>query len=154
MGIARRQRRLFPELTYFDSEEAAKQALKRSVKHLWSSWRNRLLGAVGTIALGGLGVLAAAVSLVVFHRMLGLGAWVTFTLGMGVGTPVMALGLALATRIQAPVIRRCLRNELRAIGIPVCMRCGFDLRNTDGRKCPVCGNSPPNQDEKRDECCS
>jgi hypothetical protein len=38
-------------------------------------------------------------------------------------------------------ICRCLRDQLRAAGIPVCMECGYDLRGDDsGMRCPECGS--------------
>ena len=36
-------------------------------------------------------------------------------------------------------VRRSLRKQLNQIGVPVCVKCGYDLRASKDR-CPECGN--------------
>jgi len=50
--------------------------------------------------------------------------------------PSAYLMFALVFRVR---ITRRLRQELRARGIIICLRCGYDLRGSPGRSCPECG---------------
>lgn len=36
-------------------------------------------------------------------------------------------------------IRRSLREQLAELGLPVCMKCGYDLRAQEAPRCPECG---------------
>lgn len=53
-------------------------------------------------------------------------------------------GFGFLTLIQLallPVLRRQARKELNRWGVPVCIRCGYDLRGNDSPRCPECGKA-------------
>lgn len=42
-------------------------------------------------------------------------------------------------RIWRRPMQQCLRQELNKRGIPICMKCGYDLRGQVEPRCPECG---------------
>lgn len=43
----------------------------------------------------------------------------------------------------APLLLKSLRKEMNSQGIPVCLRCGYDLKGSVGAACPECGERIP-----------
>lgn len=55
--------------------------------------------------------------------------------GIVIGFPV---GCVFAFRQASPLLKRYVRRELRARGIDICQRCGYDMRFSH-HTCPECG---------------
>ena len=53
---------------------------------------------------------------------------------------LLLVGVALLMTLHGyPFLRAFLRKNLNEHGIPVCLKCGYDLRGSEGRRCPECG---------------
>ncbi len=122
----------YPELQRFASPAEAKEAM-----HAWKKRMLKMprfwLGLLGyTCGVGGL----------VFIILISLRPWLNISTSMiggivgGVTAGSGGVGLAWFWRHRC---RRFLRQELLASGIPICLKCGYDLRGSKER-CPECGN--------------
>jgi len=122
----------YPELQRFASPAEAKEAMR--------AWKKRMLkmplfwlGLCGyTCGVGGL----------VFVILISLRPWLNIPTTMyggivgGVTAGSGGVGLAWFWRHRC---RRFLRRQLLASGVPICLKCGYDLRGSKER-CPECGN--------------
>ena len=122
----------YPELQRFASQAEAKEAMR--------AWQKRMLkmplfwlGLFGyTCCVGGL----------VFIILISLRPWLGLSAGMvggivgGVTGASGGVGLAWFWRHRC---QRFLRQQLLAAGVPLCLKCGYDLRGSEGC-CPECGN--------------
>ena len=122
---------LFPELERFPDANARWQAWRAVRSHAWSppDWLLRI---------GGGGVIGVVVILTVM-ALSGMSKRVFQDIGLlmlGGGT---AAYLVVCLVVARSVMRRSLRRLLVDCGIPVCIRCGYDLMGNVSGKCPECG---------------
>jgi len=54
---------------------------------------------------------------------------------------VVILASGTAIWFVRPLVRRSLREQLVAKGVPICVRCGYDLRGQIEPRCPECGSA-------------
>ena len=130
----KREFKLYPELQHFETREEAARVLK--------VWHERLmispkfwLALIGYTVVVGL-----TVTLVVFY----LRPWFGFSSGIFGAIVCAATGgtsMAAITWLWRRQCRRFLRAELISRGVPVCVRCCYDLRGQDVPRCPECGTS-------------
>jgi hypothetical protein len=121
----------YPELQRFASPAEAKKAMR--------AWQKRMLkmplfwlGLVGyTCCVGGL----VFVILISLRPWLGLSQATVGGIVGGVTGGSGGVGLAWFWRHRC---RRFLRRQVLASGVPICLKCGYDLRGSKGR-CPECG---------------
>ena len=121
----------YPELQRFASQPDAKAAMH--------AWRKRMLkmprfwfGLLGyTLGVGAL-VLATLISLRPWLKL------PPSMFGGIVGGVTGGSGTVVLTWFWRHRCRRFLRQQLLASGIPICLKCGYDLRASKDR-CPECG---------------
>ncbi len=122
----------YPELQHFASPAQAKEAMH--------AWKKRMLkmprfwfGLFGyTCGVGGF-VLAVLISL---RSWLNISASVLG--GILVGFTWVS-GMVVLTWFWRHRCQRFLRQKLVASGIPICLKCGYDLRGQTEPRCPECG---------------
>lgn len=124
--------RYYPELARFPSAEAAREAR--------SKWYQMMYRRPGFwLALIGYAVLAALVLASIF---IALRRWVQFSstvISVVVASFVSASSMIAVTGIYRHRFRRFLRRELLALGVPICLECGYDLTCNTSHRCPECG---------------
>ena len=126
-------RRWPPELERFPTSKDAREATLA-----WSKQQFRTasfwLGLIGYTALIGVAVAGA---LVLMRRWLLLpqSAFGAIVGGVTGGTGFVALRWYSRHRY-----RRFLRERLNSQGIPICMKCGYDLTGNVSGICPECGS--------------
>lgn len=125
----------YPELRRFASrDEAARVVL---------DWKKRLmktprfwLGLIGYT----LGVGAAVAAILILIR-----PWVHVpgsVYGGFIGGLTGGSGMGVLTWLWRGRFRRYLRQQLVSRGIPICLKCGYDLRASK-KRCPECGTARP-----------
>ncbi|MFG0253186.1 MAG: hypothetical protein ACF8NJ_09965 [Phycisphaerales bacterium JB038] len=129
LGIPNFWLRLYPELRFFESREAMGEA--RQQFRVDQAGRMRLL----TI---GAGVFMALVAAFAMDRLRawGLSFWGSLLVLIALGTVLGTVGSIVF--LHRPYIR-WVRRYLCAQGIPVCLKCGYDLRARTEARCPECG---------------
>ncbi len=126
------QMKRYPELQRFDSPEDAGQVL-----YAWQRRQMKTLGFwVGLFGFtAGVGISTAVILIAVqpwIHLPGSMFAGVVSGVTAGAGVP----GLAWFWRHR---LRRFLRLQLVKRGIPICLKCGYDLRGQTEPRCPECG---------------
>lgn len=128
-------RRRFPELDLFATFEDAEAALFRATEQ--GGMRRRDYVLVGLILF----VIMAIILVAVIIQQSAGPVWsavmrvVEWTLPV-----VLAFGIvSFLVYFHRRAIQRSLREQLCAIGVPVCMACGYDLRGQVDPRCPECG---------------
>ncbi len=122
----------YPELQHFASPKQAKEAMH--------AWKKRMLkmprfwiGLLGyTLGVGGF-VLAVLIS---------LRSWLNISVSVLGGILVgftWVSGMVALTWLWRNRCQRFLRHQLVASGIPICLKCGYDLRGQTEARCPECG---------------
>ncbi len=121
-----------PELERFPTTKDAKEATRA-----WSKQLGRTLsfwiGLIGYTVLAGL---AVAGVLVLIRR------WIMFPsslFGGIVGAVTAGTGAIAMNWYWRHRYRRFLRERLSASGIPICVKCGYDLTGNESGTCPECG---------------
>ena len=117
--------RVFPEVRRFHSRDEANKVLGRGEKRLWTRpkyWIAAIGGCVPGMIVWNTSVLSF------WHLDSILGPMAT------IAGPFVGIFL-----ICGPEWRRYLRQELNARGIPICMKCGYDLTGNESGTCPECG---------------
>ena len=127
----RRISRVLPELGRFKSDEERKTALERADAEVLKSSGFRRGMVVATVAF-------AALIVVVFVLLL----WFPFLLGTALSTVSLGalFGVTCAWYCRKAV-RRSLRRQLAEQGVPICVRCAYDLRGQIEPRCPECGTA-------------
>ncbi len=127
--------RVYPELTFFDSEKRRKAAWKESTRRLIRDWRYWVYWICSLLVPG---FLTFGVVLLQLHRQLRLPSWAGGIL-IGVLFGVF-FGVAYHWLWRRP-IRRSLRQRLQQEGVPICLQCGYDLRGQTEPRCSECGTA-------------
>jgi uncharacterized paraquat-inducible protein A len=127
--------KLFPELLLLDGVAERNQLLrdaKRQMKH--RGWYSAAVCV---------GVIASILAPQYFERRIGAYFSVARTRLLG----ILVTGLAVAAvvwaiqRLWYKPLRDQIRRELIERGIPVCLRCGYNLTGLSEPRCPECGTS-------------
>ena len=122
-----------PELGRFPTTKDA-----RAAGRAWSKQQFRTLSFwIALIAYSVLVGLAVAGVLVLIRH------WILFPrnwFGGIVGGVTGGTGVAAMTWYWRHRYRRFLRKSLNAMGIPICMKCGYDLTGNQSGVCPECGS--------------
>jgi len=127
-----------PELAFFADRRERRAVLKRF-------WRERVgLGRLLliTVALGLGGGIVQVLYTTTTERL--LTAWGVadrgWVGGCFAGLAGATIGLAIQYLFRKP-LRKYLREQLNAKGVPICIACGYDLRGQVDPRCPECGTA-------------
>ena len=122
----------YPELQHFASPEQAKKAMR--------AWKKRMLkmprfwiGLMGYTC--GVGVLVVVI-------LISLRPWLKIPYSMFggiVGGFTGGSGTGVLTWFWRNRCQRFLRQQLIDSGIPICLKCGYELRGQTEARCPECG---------------
>ncbi len=130
----KRRYRVFPELERFENDRERKQILKQCSRKTMLNWK-RICVFVAAIALL---VLAVTVLRVQIRGMINLPTWVSSGL---IGGFVGGLIGGTFQWYLRNSMRKYLREQLIARGVPICLHCGYDLRGQTEPRCPECGKA-------------
>ena len=122
----------YPELQHFPSPAEAKEAMHAWNKRMWKMPRV-WFGLFGYTI--GVGVLVVAI-------LISIRPWFTVPASMFggiVGGFTGGSGMVVLTWFWRHRCQRFLRQQLTASGIPICLKCGYDLRGQTEPRCPECG---------------
>jgi len=120
---------LFPDLVRFPNGPASRSALRKASSSLY---------AVGVL-IGCSLLVVLACSWRIIQSQTGIPQPVL----MGLGVAVPGLAGCWAIWYGRRQVTLSLRKQLNDQGIPVCMRCGYDLRALQHARCPECGACVP-----------
>lgn len=134
--------RIFPELSYFESNKQRNAAKDQALRAVFKDWRFWLAvvilvptGYILEEVFSNLGTLLprifdpASVSVMIVMLIVLLIVWFI----------LFAAPLILFFQFGfRPLYRRSLRIELGKAGIFICIKCGYDMRGSR-EKCPECG---------------
>ena len=129
-----RDSKLYPELQRFETREEAGRVLKAWKKQLMKTPRFWLALIAYTVGVG----VTVTLILVYLRPWLGLSSG---AFGGVVGGVTGGTGAAALTWFWRRRCRQFLRTELVSRGVPICLKCGYDLRGQDRPRCPECGTS-------------
>lgn len=134
------------EFSHFDDPAAWHAALRdarRTVTNHWLVWLAWLMLFPGVIAWGVRGGLALG-------RFCQLAPAPATALALAGGALAFLLVVNVTFVVGRRSIRRSLRASLRRRGIPMCVVCGYNLRNLPQRRCPECGHAFDAEGRPRD----
>ena len=119
--------RTYPELARFADDARRKVAMRRAAREALRSRRFWLFMLVAV-------VVAVAIAIPVGYLVKASAALRGGIQGMIAG--MLAGSWAVACRAN---LRASLRRQLVEQGVPICLRCGYDLRGQLEPRCPECG---------------
>jgi len=120
--------RELPELERFDSVFDRQDALARAQREPAVRQRVTLCQGIASAA-----ILPTALWLATAPGGWNWG-WMLLSCG-----GICGLGYGLRVWLILGLIRRSLREQLSARGVPICVECGYDLRGSETGRCPECG---------------
>ncbi len=129
----------YPEIALFDTNEERKVAMRRA-----HPMKLRGSGRSGWVNPGRVWVSSLIVFLTMTALLFGVDDQlvalhpVVARIGKVL---VFMLGIATAMWVLRPLVRRSLREQLVAKGVPICVACGYDLRGQIEPRCPECGSA-------------
>ena len=129
-----------PEMTLFPDEAAREHAIQQIyAEEIYAKEHRAAL--VGALLLHAIVIVVVFFGLVYLIRSLlpSLQRW-SGHIGLAVVLPLYILYIAVSLRRS---MVKDLRRKLVQAGIPVCLRCGYDLRGSDATRCPECGTERP-----------
>ncbi len=135
-------RHFLPELDLFDSDDRRRRALDRASGYYVNTWAGnfRPLFIVGWAMLM-VCIVTWEYLLPILYSKFPLREQ-NFVIGVAVETSPWVLFLFFPTWLIRKRIRRGLRQELVNDGVPICVKCGYDLRGSQ-KRCPECGTGFP-----------
>ena len=122
----------YPELQHFTSPEQAKKGMH--------AWKKRMMKMPAFWV--GLAAYTIGVGVLVSMTLISIRPWFTVSAGMFVSLVVIftgGSGMVVLTWFWRHRCQRFLRQQLIASGIPICLKCGYDLRGQIEPRCPECG---------------
>jgi hypothetical protein len=126
---------VYPEIALFDTNEERRVAMRRTRPanmKLHGPGAGRVWIFFLIVVLIPLAYLFGVHDqLVAPHPVVGKIAWLL----------VFMLALATGMWVLRPLVRRSLREQLVAKGVPICVACGYDLRGQIEPRCPECGSA-------------
>ncbi len=125
------QERLFPELQRLETPQERRELL--------TAVERRTVGLFKRIAF--LVVLGAVAGLVCSVALIALARWLPiprYARGPVTGAIVGAASIFAVHIFWRRPLQREIRRELNQRGVPVCVRCGYDLTGLTQRRCPEC----------------
>jgi hypothetical protein len=125
--------RLFPEFRFVRSREELRAIKKAFGKRPKNNLRRIVYGVLYLAVMVGLCGLMA-----VLLPVLGAPRWSITPLVMLAGAVMGAT--ATVFLLYRPYVK-FLREYLQAQGVPVCLKCGYDLRGQVEARCPECGTA-------------
>ncbi|MHC4219655.1 MAG: hypothetical protein ACYSU7_14525 [Planctomycetota bacterium] len=132
------QSRAFPELNLLDSARERRKVSRTAhlsvmrTRSFWLSWFGAAVTAVSGV------VFTVVVFIPWLRQYVSLPDWLVKIVMAFLITGIAAGGWQFTLRRP---IRRRIREELLARGIPVCLACGYSLRGQTGPRCPECGRA-------------
>ena len=129
-------RHFFPEAARFPDKKSRKQAFAAAARPL------RYRAFIAAFLYGPL-FFAMFLILNAFVEPRWLQVAIASLLGGGIGL----LGSTAMLLLTRRPMRHALRRELLALGIPICLACGYDLTGNESGVCPECGSAPESRDE-------
>lgn len=126
-----------PELTLFPDEASRDAALKSMPKVVygWGYWLYLAICALVFLFLVPLVDTALR-----WGAAQGIPTWLS---GGAIAFAGLAFFLWGMAAIWSKAKRRYIRTRLLKLGIPVCIRCGYDARGNSSERCPECGAINP-----------
>ena len=126
--------RIFPEFALFESAQERRKMVRQFDKAILTSARMWF----------SLVLVSTVVALLLISS--GLHAWLSSLLPPWARNAVVlllssALLLGIFNRLYRKPFQRFLREQLIAKGVPICLRCGYDLRGQVEARCPECGKA-------------
>ncbi len=132
MKWVKKQSRMFPELLLFETEAEQKRAFKKASKGIY-------LNPLYWLLLIGLAIFMN-VALRSAGRTFGPAFSVPDSMVSGIAGGISGgLSAAAALWISKRKIQHSLRKQLNDTGVPICMKCGYQLKGNTSGVCPECG---------------
>lgn len=136
MTSAQRQSKFFPELDYLDSKKARRAVYRKALRRIFKSPRFWLIGVLYLTILP-----SVFLTLLYVVRR-----WTSISIppaafGGMVGGIIGGTFMSAIQYVFRYPIRRCMREQLVERGVPICVKCGYDLRGQTEPRCPECGES-------------
>lgn len=119
--------RVFPELVMFPTDEQRKVAM-RNASSILGPGSSRLWLWLLLFLMAAVGLIAVAPQVTSFHPIAGR-LWPSLIM------PMTATWMWFCRS----VVQRRLREQLVAKDVPICIKCGYDLRGQNVPRCPECG---------------
>jgi len=127
---------LYPEIKLFEQDEDIGEVLHSRWKRGSKDWPIEFFVVAGATALFGISVFALLN--VIDHEHVKGGPLGMLTILVCLMVVFLGVFVLVLKNVNG-ITRRFLRKELVRRGIPVCIKCGYDLRGQTETRCPECG---------------